>query len=392
MLMHNIYSVIFFSLLVILFGLLIYRLVRARKSNLPLLEFIENNLLLGLIVLVLIWNQFYIISLESERGWYTRFNKTIFPLTGGNVEIVPPHEIGYVIDSSYDARIMHGKMFSNVCIKTLNVKKDEIFHVSLYCYVSKDFNGDSVKIIVKGAGNGNQESNYRLFDSYMYNPNPAQNLIYNGDFGLGTINWTPWADSTTHTIIETPLGKGIRVSRTNGDGGYWSLRYIGRPIIYYAKHRYQLKFNYIVRKGSEMPFKVGWWVNEEGYNNSTLSLPLSIRNINLGWKEATCSYEFNETHYDLPTFLNSLQDYSVVDIANVEMTDLNRNDTIPYYVDQLNVKGTWQKLTIDFPFDLQSVSFYISISKNGVKDLRSLRGYVIFTKPEYKIEKVNDKM
>jgi hypothetical protein len=387
MLIHNIYSVLLFSLLVILLGLIIYRVIKARKSNLPLMQFIENNLFLGLIVLVLTWNQFYIISLESERGWYERFNKTIFPLTGVNVEIVPPHEIGYVIDSSYDSRMINGNMFPNVCIKSLNVKNDEIFHVSLYCYVSKDFNGDSVKIIVKGANNENRESSYRLFDSYKINPNPTQNLIYNGNFGLGTTNWVPWADSTTHSIIETPFGKGIRVSRTNGDGGYWSLRYIGRPIIYYAKHRYQLRFNYMIRKGNEMPFKVGWWVSEEGQNNSALSLPLSIRNINLGWKEATCSYEFNETHYDLPTFLNSLQDYSVVDIANVEMTDLNRNDTIPYYVDQLNVKGTWQKLTIDFPCDLQSVSFYISISKNGVKDIRSMRGYVIFTKPEYKFEK-----
>jgi len=305
-------------------------------------------------------------------------------LTGSDIEIVPSGEKGYLIDSSTHASAKHGNVFSSTCFKTLKVEKGDILQASVYCYVSKDFNGDSVKIIVKGAVNGNSESYYRIFDSTNFNPNLTQNLIYNGNFRSGTTNWWPGADSTIHTIIETPFGKGIRVSRGNGNGSDWSLKYNGRPIIYNAGHTYQIKFIFKVQKGIGIPFFIGWWVD---IPNHGYVLPLKIIDLKNGWKEATCSYKFKETCYDLYTFLNSLHNNSVVDIANVEMTDLNRNNIIPNYVDQLNVKGTWQKLIIDVPCDYGKISFYLSISKNRVSDWRSLKGHVIFAVPECKVIK-----
>ena len=174
-----------------------------------------------------------------------------------------------------------------------------------------------------------------IVDSERNIQNKIKNLFSNGDFRIGTQCWLPAADSTQHEIIETPFGKGIRVSRTNGDGGYWSLLYDGRPIIYYAGHRYRLRFNYKVEKGETLPFNIGWWVNEANQGFWAHRLSLTIRNINDGWKEATCSYKFKETHNNLHAFLNSLQDNSVVDISNVELIDLDRIDSIPIFVDQI---------------------------------------------------------
>jgi len=341
--------------------------------------------------LIILWNQSYIISFELDKGWEeSSLLKTIYPLTGNNVEIVPAGEKGYVIDSSCSASVMNGNVFSNTYFKALKVNKGDIFQASVYCYVSKDFNGDSVKILAEGAVHGYSESYYKIFDSKNDNPQLPQNLIYNGNFELGTTNWFPEADSTTFTIIETPFGNGIRVSRTNGDGGDFSLMYKGRPIIYYTGHCYRLRFKFKVEKGGTLPFSIGWWVNDANQGFLSHFLPLTIRNLNDGWKEATCTYKFKETHSDLPTFLNSLQDYSVVDIANVEMTDLDWKNTIPYFVDQLNVKGTWQKLKIDVPCGHGKISFYLSMSKNRVPDLRSLKGYVIFARPEYMVVKKKD--
>jgi len=174
-----------------------------------------------------------------------------------------------------------------------------------------------------------------IVDSERNTQNMSKNLFSNGDFRNGTQYWLPFADSTQHEIIETPFGKGIRVSRTNGDGGYSSLLYDGRPIIYYAGHTYRLRFNYKVEKGKAQPFNIGWWVNDANLGYWAHLLPLSIRNINDGWKEATCSYKFKETHYNVPAFLNSLHDNSVVDISNVELIDLDRIDSIPIFVDQI---------------------------------------------------------
>lgn len=347
------------------------------------MQFAQHNLLLELIVLIIIWNQIYIISLEPVKSWDSKFHTTIYPLTGINVQIVPSDEKGYRIDSA-SVGSLKGNVSSNTSFVSLKVDKGDIFEASLYCYVSEDFNGDSVKILVNGAVNGTSESFYRIVDSKNDNQNQNRNLISNGNFESGTTNWSIGADSTTHTIIETPFGKGIRVSRGDGNGMDWSLRYNGRPIIHYAGHTYQIKFIFKVQKGIGIPFSIGWWVD---LPNHGYALPLEIKDLKNGWKEATCSYKFKETSNNLSTFLNAMHNNSVIDIANVEMIDLDRNDSIPFFFDQLNKKGTWQKLKIDVPCFRRKVSFCLSISKKGVKNLKSLRGYVIFAKPEYRVMK-----
>jgi hypothetical protein len=363
---------------------LIVCLVVARRKTLTLTlsESSHDYLLSLLLALILIWNQCYISSFNSEHDWKSRLHKTIYPLTGVNVEIVPSFEEGYLLDSTCDGKLENGSVHFETYFQTLKVKKGDSLNATVYCYVSKDFDGDSVRLLVKGAVYGNRVSDYKLFDSYNEKLSVAGNLIINGDFKLGTTNWSPNADSTTHTIIETPFGNGIRVSRTNGNGEDWSMQYVGRPIIYHPGHRYQIRFIFKVEKGNGMPFNIGWWV-DEGRGFTAYNLPLGIRKIRNGWNEATYSHIFNQTHYNLVTFLNSLQDYSVVDITNVEMKDLDRNDSIPLFVDQLNKKGTWQKLTINVPCNNGGASVCFSIIKKNVVDFRSLKGYVIFALPKW---------
>lgn len=363
---------------------LIICLVIARRKNLTLTlnETPFGYLLSFFLALILIWNQCYIILFNSEQDWKSRLHESVFPLTGVNVEIVPSFAEGYRLDSTCFGKVENGSVHFETYFQKLKVKKGDSINANIYCFVSKDFNGDSVRLLIKGAVYGNRVSDYKLFDSSNEKLSDAGNLIINGDFNLGTTNWRPNADSTTHTIIETPFGKGIRVLRTNGNDEDWSLQYVGRPIIYHPGHRYQIRFIYKIEKGNGIPFKIGWWV-DEGRGFIDYDLPLEIRKIRNGWNEATCSTVFTQTHYDLVIFLNSLHDYSVVDITNVEMKDLDRNDTIPLYVDQLNKKGTWQKLTIKIPCNSGRASVCFSIIKNNVVDFRSLKGYVIFTSPEW---------
>lgn len=339
-------------------------------------------LLLLFLTLILIWNHFYIRSLNSGHPWESEFHNTVFPLSGDNVNIVPSSAKGFLLDSTYFNGVENGLGYFETLFQTLRVKKGDSLKTSVYCFVSKEFNGDSVRLLVKGSVYGIIASDYKIFDTHKEHLSIENNLISNGDFKLGLANWIPYADSTTHTIIKTPFGNGIRVSRTNGSDGDWSLRYVGRPIIYHAGHRYQIRFLYKIQKGNGIPFSVGWWV-DEGSGFIDYYLPLKIKKIGNGWNEATCSRFFNQTHYDLVTFLNSLQDYSVVDITNVEMTDMDRNDTIPSYVDQINKRGTWQKLNVTVPCNTGRASVWFSIFKNNVVDSMSLKGYVIFALPEW---------
>ena len=370
-------------ILVLCLALIICLEVAWRKNlNLTLYESSHDYLLTLLLALILIWNQYYLSSLNSDQAWKSSLNKTVYPLTGDNVEIVPPFEDGYLLDSTCIERVENEYGYFETNFQTLKVKKSDSLVATVYCFVSKDFNGDSVRLLIKGAVYGNRVSDFKLSDTNDEKLSFAGNLISNGDFKLGTANWITDADSTTHAIIETPFGSGIRVSRTNGDGGSWSLRYMGRPIIYNAGHKYQIRFLYKIEKGSGIPFNIGWWVNEgNGFVGS--NLPLEIIKMRDGWNEATCSYVFNQTHYNMATFLNSLQDFSIIDITNIEMTDLDRNDTLPLFVDQINKKGTWQKLTVKVPCynGLASVSF--RISRNNVLDFRFLKGYVIFALPQW---------
>jgi hypothetical protein len=334
-----------------------------------------------------IWNENLAKSLNPDKGWGTRIHKTIFPLNGKNVEIVHPRARGYLMDSTCDVSCINGNAISYSLIGREKVNKGDIIRASVFCFESKDFNGNSASISISGPVIGDSEYEYHIYDSLTYNITQNGNLINNGNFTNGSINWKPNADSTTHEVIETPFGKGLRVSRLGGRLGDWSMQYVGKPIIYYANHIYEFHFYYKVQKGSSLPFSIGWWVDDagQGYYPS-LYLPIKVRDINDGWKEAVCSYKFKKTHTGLYTFLNSMELYSIVDFANVELFDLNSNSENPVFsYSELEDKGSWQKLYLEKDCSDGEVSVYINFIKNGEKDFSHLKGYVIFAYPQYEI-------
>jgi len=90
-----------------------------------------------------IWSS---IPEDPDSGWGTSVHKTIFPLTGKNVEIVPKDAKGYLLDSLCNAAY-YSKM--NLCesvtyIVNLNVNKGDQYKASVYCFVSEDFDGNTV--------------------------------------------------------------------------------------------------------------------------------------------------------------------------------------------------------------------------------------------------------
>ena len=172
-----------------------------------------------------------------------------------------------------------------------------------------------------------------IFD--IIKPHTPNNLIYNGDFKYGLMFWGYDSDSTTHQLVDTPYGKGVRIIRGDGNGGYWSLRYFGRPIIYHENHTYQIQFKYKVIKGEVIPFNIGFWINKEDIGYGAHRQKIYSTPLDNNWYNAEVNYEFIKGYQNRVCILNSLQDYSDIVIADIFMYDLTRNDTQVDFVDQI---------------------------------------------------------
>jgi hypothetical protein len=351
-----------------------------------------------------------------DEGWGSLPHKTVFPLKGKNVEIVPAQAQGYLIDNKGSSDLKNDIAYSSTLIDSKKVQNGDTVLASVYCYVSKSFNGGSVKIYSAGSTFGDTLSTYNIIDTsitfpgkeeenyyginqdttslFQKNKSASKNLFQNGNFEMGSLNWLIGSDSTKHEIVNTPFGKGLRISRSDGDGTSFSAYYNGRPIIYYEGHTYSLKFKFRNIKGGSIPFKIGWAIGGSNLNKNTLSLPLIIYDLGNNWKEVRCSYTFVKTEFNSPAFLHSLQDNSIVEVSDVELTDLNRNDSLPLFVDQFmemepNRKGIWQKLSFKANCKDGEAPVFLYFSKTGVHDFSSLTGYVIFAYPQYTLISYN---
>jgi len=87
-------------------------------------------------------------SLDPESSWGTRNHKTIYPLTGKNVEIIPKGAKGYLMDSTCNSSSESTYCDSFSLLTKLTVKKGERYRASVNCFVSEDFDADIVRLSV----------------------------------------------------------------------------------------------------------------------------------------------------------------------------------------------------------------------------------------------------
>lgn len=87
-------------------------------------------------------------SRDPDTGWGVGFHKTVYPLTGENVEIVPPYCKGFLLDRTCFQNTWGGNAYSytNAFLYNSNLEKRDSIQTSVFCYVSEDFNGDWVLI------------------------------------------------------------------------------------------------------------------------------------------------------------------------------------------------------------------------------------------------------
>jgi hypothetical protein len=88
---------------------------------------------------------------DPDSGWGSRIHKTVFPLTGDNVEIVPSTAKGYFMDRTTNPDTINGTVYSVSPIASLIVNESKVLKASVYCYVSKECDLSMVEICSLGA-------------------------------------------------------------------------------------------------------------------------------------------------------------------------------------------------------------------------------------------------
>ncbi len=104
---------------------------------------------------------------NPTSGWASRRCILEFPLGGENVEVVPQNSIGYKMDSTSNASSWNNNAYSYTDISNLfigdNISSlNDSLMASVYCYISKDFNGSWANISAEGDVSGKTVDAYDL--------------------------------------------------------------------------------------------------------------------------------------------------------------------------------------------------------------------------------------
>lgn len=86
---------------------------------------------------------------EPDKGWSgLNIHQTIFPLSGDKVEIVPKGSRGMLMDSTFRGKTWDGDTYSITLIGWNQAEIGDSVKASIYCYVSKEFDGSSVELVL----------------------------------------------------------------------------------------------------------------------------------------------------------------------------------------------------------------------------------------------------
>ncbi len=86
---------------------------------------------------------------DPSSGWGFEYYKAVYPLTGKNYNFIPSEAIGCLVDSGcfmqMDA-LKKNSIYS--LIKKIQVKEGEKYKASIYCFVSEEYDGGTIRLML----------------------------------------------------------------------------------------------------------------------------------------------------------------------------------------------------------------------------------------------------
>lgn len=99
---------------------------------------------------------------DPNSGWGSRVHLTVFPLEGENVEIVPKTARGYLMNKNCNSHTWNNNAYSFTVIGHSKVTQGDKLCSSVFCYVSKDFDGENAYLFAEGSVIGDRTAIYDM--------------------------------------------------------------------------------------------------------------------------------------------------------------------------------------------------------------------------------------
>lgn len=316
---------------------------------------------------------------NPDTGWGTRTSTFIHSLIGENVEIVPKNSIGYRMDNTCNASTWNNNAYSYTNISSLfqgdSIKAlNEFYYASVYCFVSKDFDGTWARISAEGGAYGKIIQQYDLNNKGVWQ---KLSICFKNEVNISPV-YLYWAKDGVidfsslngYIIYAHPEYKIIKSDPKDPETG-WGLH--GGTFVYplIGDNVETIPENSVGLKIDRTCYSSTWYNNAYSYTDISILLQWDtlVTNYRVFYASVYCfvSKDFNGKWARISTE------------GDVSGNIINEYD--------LSKKGTWQKLQIDFNSKSKSKipPVYLYLSKFGVKDFSSLDGYVIFAYPQYKM-------
>jgi hypothetical protein len=313
---------------------------------------------------------------NPDSGWWgSRIHTLAFPLLGENVEIVPENSIGYNMDSTCNVSTWGNNAYSYSDISSLfksdsiNAKYDT-YYSSVYCFVSKDFNGTWARISTEGGASGKFKHEYDLSKKGTWQ---KLQIYFKTNSGIPPV-YLFWAKNGAtdfyhlkgHIIFAYPEYRKIKVDPKDPDTG-WGLSVSTRISPLFGDSVEIVPKNSIGYKMDSTCDASTWSKNAYSYTD--------ISSLFQGDSIAA-----NNEYYYASVFCFVSKDFDGT-WARISTEGGVSGKSIQEY--DLTKKGTWQKLQIYFTANSGIPPIYLFWSKDGVTDFKSLKGHIIYAYPEY---------
>jgi len=201
-----------------------------------------------------------------------------------------------------------------------SVKKQSEFIIADFTLLDLDYDDSLPRFLFEAEYETNEQKWINKKNPPYYNDS---DLIINGSFEYGLEFWKYSSDSLTIKIERCDSGNYAFISRGDGDGGYFSLYYVGRNIEFKENNEYQISFKMKPLIPKTIPFKVGFWVNEGDGFEKTANLKLQIDTLENGWLFIKANYKFKYNQSNVAFPIHSQIDNSQFYITDIRLTNLS---------------------------------------------------------------------
>lgn len=313
---------------------------------------------------------------DPDTGWGTRIHKTVYPLSGVNAQILPKGVKGYQMDSSCNATTWSGNAYSYTSIWNNKIKKGCRMFSSVYCLVSKDYDGNWVKIVSEGTSYGKTEEEYDLRKKGEWQELKISPICYTGNVRVNLFfskfNCTDFSSLKGYVIFAFPQLKfdttRVNIDPKDPESGWGTKNH--KTIFPLTGNNHE-----IVPKDSKGYF-LDSTCNVETWGGNAHSLT----EVGRSKTNKNCKINFSVYCY----LSNEFNGNAVGSLIVNEKYP----DSFAYY--DTSKKGTWQKLTNVVERDTNLNRFFLTFSQLNTVNFSNLKGYIIFAHPEYYVTNIED--